>query len=84
MEKFYVTLIRGRRTARLLGPFGTREEAEGLVDKARILAGEVDPFTGFDAFGVSKWRLPEGATEWPQGRLNGMLRDLDLEAGAGT
>lgn len=52
-KKFYVTMVRDGRTARLAGPFDSKEEAEAHVEPARKLASEIDPFSDFDAFGVS-------------------------------
>lgn len=54
--KFYVTMIRGerkRRVAVLAGPYESVLEAEGHVDEARRKAEEIDPFSCFDAFGVT-------------------------------
>ena len=76
--RFYVTVVRNQgtksqRTGRLLGPYLTRAEAEGLVDTARRLAQAEDPKTAFDAFGVSRWERPVKSGAWPPGVLNGRL-----------
>ena len=63
--KYYVTIMRGARVGRLLGPYDTKEEAEQRVPDARRLAAEVDPFAAFDAFGVTGM---EGR-EYPPGML---------------
>ena len=68
---YYVTLRRGPRTAWLAGPFHSAEEAQAAEGRAVSLARELDPFTSFDAHGVS--RLEGGAL--PVGRLN---EDLGL------
>ncbi len=77
MIKFYVTIVRNpgprQKVARALGPYDAREEAEARVDDARRLAHQADPFTAFDAFGVSSWELPEGMKVWPPGKLNHLL-----------
>ena len=52
-KKYYVTMIRGDRVARLAGPFDTHEEALAHVDQARKVANEVDPRSHWDAFGTS-------------------------------
>jgi hypothetical protein len=67
--KYYVTIMRGARVGRLLGPYDTKEEADQRVPDARRLAAEADPFAAFDAFGVTGM---EGR-EYPHGKLNGML-----------
>lgn len=50
---YYVTLIRDRRLAWLLGPYEEHSEALSNVARARQLAREVDPFSDFDAFGTA-------------------------------
>lgn len=64
---YYVSLVRGSRTALLAGPFETHAEALAMVDRATALANEVDPRSHFDPFGtVSLPRYP-----WnPKGKLN--------------
>jgi hypothetical protein len=72
-EGFYVTVQRqavgGVRTGLLLGPYDTKLEAEARVDAGRRLAYEADPFTAFDAFGVTRLVMKPGA-ELPAGKLN--------------
>lgn len=76
--RFYVTAVRSAAraatgeqvTGRLLGPYRTRAEAEGLVDDARRLAVRHDPATEFDAFAVSKVARPVRSGEWAPGLLN--------------
>lgn len=63
---FYVTMKRGARTAWLLGPYATHEEALGKVPAAKVLAGLADPGAHFDAFGTSRVK---GAVR-PPGVLN--------------
>ncbi len=50
---YYVTVRRLQRTAWLLGPYETQEEAAAQVRRGRILASEVDPWMDFDAFGTA-------------------------------
>lgn len=74
-EGFYVTVKRSpgtaaERTGWLLGPYPSRQEAEAEIDRARGLAETVDPFTVFDAFGVTRLRMQPGGV-LPQGVLNG-------------
>jgi len=52
-RKFYVTMVRGDRVARLAGPFDTKEEAEAMKPRAQDEANKADPRSAFDAFGVS-------------------------------
>ena len=58
---FYVSMIReagtkAQRVALLAGPFDTHDEALALVDRATNLAFEVDPWSGFDAFGTVRMK----------------------------
>ncbi|WP_054565872.1 hypothetical protein [Frankia sp. R43] len=69
MEAFYVTVLRGRATGCLLGPYDTREEAEANVDRANRAARELDPWCGFDAFGVTRV-VPRPGRVLPAGYLN--------------
>lgn len=50
--RYYVTMIRDKRTAWLLGPYVYHETALVNVKRARKEASEVDPFSYFDAFGT--------------------------------
>lgn len=52
-RKFYVTMVRGDRVARLAGPFDTKAEADAMLPRARDEANKADPRSAFDAFGVS-------------------------------
>ena len=47
-RKFYVTMIRDTKVARLAGPFDTKEEAEARVDDAREEANKADFRSAFD------------------------------------
>lgn len=53
VKKFYCTMIRGQRVAWLMGPYDTKEEAEGHVQEAREGAYKADPRSHWDAFGVT-------------------------------
>lgn len=52
-RKFYVTMLRDSKVARLAGPFDTKPEAEAMVEPARKAAEEADSRAAFDSFGVS-------------------------------
>jgi hypothetical protein len=67
---YYVTMVRGKRVAWLLGPYPTHNEALALVDAGKRLASAVDPWSDFDAFGTSS--LPCLPTN-PRGVLNSKL-----------
>jgi hypothetical protein len=70
-EGFYVTMKRGARTAYLLGPYPDKATAECHVTAGSDLACQVDPFAGFDAFGVTRVVMKPGAS-LPAGKLNAM------------
>jgi hypothetical protein len=74
-KRFYVTMIRDGRVARLAGPYDTKEEAEAQFEPARKIASEVDPFSDFDAFGVSAIT----AKEHKPGTLNARLAQAPQE-----
>ena len=73
---FYVTVRReGAEKAKigwLLGPYGSKEDAEAQVKPARDLAYEIDPRTHFDAFGVTRIER-HSERPLPPGVLNGRL-----------
>lgn len=71
---YYVTMIRGRRKAWLLGPFDAHADALARVDEARRVAQEIDPWSDFDLFGTAKVR----ASRLPPGVLN---KHLNLASG---
>lgn len=77
-EVFYVTVRRGSgirvKTGVLLGPYSTRDCAEHDVPAGRQLAHKADPFTAFDAFGVTRAVYGPGVTV-PRGVLNGRAAD---------
>lgn len=70
MRDYYVTMIRGKRTAWLAGPFATHGEALALVPAARQLASQIDPWSDFDAFGTASLPKCDGN---PIGKLNSRL-----------
>ena len=74
---YYVTLRRGCHTAWLAGPFRSAEEAQVAESHAVSLAHRLDPFSSFDAHGVSRL---EGGT-LPVGRLNDDLGLVRLGCG---
>lgn len=66
---FYVTIVRSRTQIGLLaGPYTSYAEAESQVDPMRKRAYEVDPMSGFDAFGVSAI-TPGAGRPFPKARL---------------
>ena len=72
MIGFYVTVQRNpgtpaMRTGLLLGPYSTKAGAEAEVSRGRALAEAADPWTAFDAFGVSRL---ERDGDLPRGVLN--------------
>lgn len=54
MLAYYVTVIRGKRVGWLYGPLPSKSSAETMVAPVRKLASAIDPWTDFDAFGVTK------------------------------
>lgn len=70
VRHYYVTMLRGKRVAWLLGPYETHTEALSMVQAAKRKASELDPWSDFDSFGtasVPRW-------PWnPQGKLNSYL-----------
>ena len=74
---FYASIqrtVRGEtKTALLLGPHDTYDQAEADRQTARKLAEMVDPRATFDAYGVSKVTSPDDE-QLPTGKLN-HLRD---------
>ena len=69
---FYVTVVRDpgprQKVGWLLGPYNTKEAAEQEVDWAMNKARDIDPWTAFDAFGVTKLTV-DGARGLPVGKL---------------
>lgn len=68
---YYVTMVRGKRVAWLLGPYRTHAKALALVDAGKRLASAADPWSDFDAFGTSS--LPRRPAN-PPGVLNSKLK----------
>jgi len=68
-EGFYVTVKSGSRTGYLLGPFGSKAEAEGNVDRGQRLARQVNDGADFYAYGVTRVVMQPGR-ELPKGKLN--------------
>ena len=69
LEGFYVTVKDGARTGCLLGPFGSKEEAEGKVRLGKRLAEQVNSRAIWYAYGVTRMVMQPGAG-LPQGKLN--------------
>lgn len=73
-EGFYVTIRRGRRTGYLAGPFPSFAAADAQIPAARVEADKIDPWTHFDAFGVTRVeRTAPNARPLPPGVLNDRL-----------
>lgn len=76
---FYCTVIRQQgerqRVGWLLGPYGTKAEAEGHVWRAQASAQAIDPRCAWDSFGVTRL---ERDGELPPGVLNSLI-ELDGE-----
>lgn len=53
LKKYYVTMIRCDRTARLAGPFDRHEDALAHVEPARQAAYDADSRSWFDLFGTA-------------------------------
>jgi hypothetical protein len=81
---FCVTLRRdtgpGRepRTAFLLGPYATKDQAEGEVWRGRMLAPKVDGRAAFDAYGVTTVTMQPGGA-LPDGKLSAMLAETERD-----
>lgn len=58
---YYVSAIDGPRTALLLGPFPTHQQALDEVDTGRDMACDLDPRAHFYAFGTC--RMPDDYTK---------------------
>lgn len=73
-KKFYVTMFRDGKAqpAYLAGPFDSKDEADSHVERARKMANEVDPWSEFDAFGVTGV-TPKVGVKLPPGVLNDRL-----------
>lgn len=70
---FYVTLKDGPRTAWLLGPFATHDEALARVDEAWNRACDVDPRCHFAFRGTASITRDAALDTFPQGRLNSLM-----------
>lgn len=70
-RSYFVTAIRGKRVAFLVGPFADHETALSSVAPARALACRIDPWCDFDLFGTCS-KVQDSATV---GKLN---RELGL------
>lgn len=77
---FYVTAREGRRVGWLLGPYRSRDAAAGNVERARLAAVEIDPWTHFAGFGATRLVGRPGRT-LPAGILNSRIGLF--EGGAG-
>lgn len=55
---FYVTVINGKRTGFLLGPYDSHQDALDNVERGRELAIDADPFACFYYVGTCRWKDP--------------------------
>lgn len=78
MTGYYVTVRKGPRTGRLLGPYTTREAADANVERARTVAIQVDSWAWFYEFGTVRIATQRGRA-LPPGRFNALI---GLEAAA--
>lgn len=69
LRDYYVTMRRDNRTAWLAGPFATHAAALAMVDNARSIACQIDPWSDFDAFGTSSLARGTGVV----GKINSQL-----------
>lgn len=69
---YYVSVIDGDRRSLLAGPWPTHKAALDRVDSVRSLALEVDTKSAFYAFGTA--RIDLTVADFPQGKLNGLLK----------
>ncbi len=72
MKAFYVDLVRGAKIAWLAGPFPDEPTARKYERAAVAKANEIDPWTHFDAYGVTSF----DADIQPAGKLNHLI-DID-------
>ena len=57
-QNFYVSVIDGRKTGLLAGPFTTHAEALRLLPDTKAIAQEVDYKSAFYAFGTVSMKIP--------------------------
>lgn len=55
MIGYYVSVIDGKKSGMLLGPFDTHEAALANVDRGTKLAYDADPKAPWYAYGTCKW-----------------------------
>ena len=68
-EGFYVSVKDGPRSGMLLGPYGSKSEAEGKVTLGKRLAEQVNSRAIWYAYGVTRVVMQPGA-DLPAGKLN--------------
>ena len=69
---YYVSVLNGSQKGLLAGPYDAHQEALDMVEPARKIAQEVDPWAWFHAFGTCK--MPEGYDK--PGVLNHLLGEV--------
>lgn len=70
-ERWYVSVVDGKRKGLLYGPLATREEAEGAEHDVRRVANRMDARAPFYGYGVAKWTGASGTA--PTGVLNDLV-----------
>ena len=66
--RYYVSMVDGNRSALLLGPYATHQEALDDVLRGNDMACKIDPRAHWYGFGTC--RLDDDYPTTPQGRLN--------------
>lgn len=69
MKGYFVSMINGKRTALLVGPYATHQEALAMVDKAKEKAIQLNLWCVFYTFGTCKIE----SDSLPTGKLNEQL-----------
>lgn len=70
---YYVTVIRGKRTGWLAGPYSRHDDAKAAVETVRREACRIDPWCDFDAFGTARL---ESTDPLPLGKIVALKNDL--------
>jgi hypothetical protein len=70
MKAFYVDIVRDKKIGLLAGPFRSEKVARKYERAAINKAMDVDPWAGFDSFGVISLDAPDYR---PPGRINHLI-----------
>jgi hypothetical protein len=74
-EGWYVSIERASKHGLLLGPYPTKAIAEQHIQLGRDLAHTLDPFSAFDAFGVTRVAVTPSRGPLPEGKLNKLAKN---------